>query len=134
MERAAAGGRRTRVGDHRRAGHIALPSRQQVRLEVQDAAGTVGVPGDEGPPVLLHPGQSDRRLERAEHDAVRTRQPPGLRQLGEAGQPRLVVRRSAAVLQEVAGPAEPVPGQEHPVPRHRGIPHRAGLALEHSSG
>lgn len=82
MERAAAGGRRPRVGDHGRAGHIAVPARQQIRLEVQDAAGAVGVPGDEGTPLLLDPGQGDRRLQRAEHHAVRAGQPAGLRQLG----------------------------------------------------
>lgn len=91
MDGFAARGRRPRVGDHGRAGHFAVPARQQVRLEIQDAAGEVGVPGDEGPPVLLDPWQGDRRFERAQHYVVRAWKPSGLRLLGPARQPRLVI-------------------------------------------
>jgi len=78
MERTVAGGGRTRVRDNGRAGHIAVLARQQVRLEVQDAAGQLGVPGDEGQSVLLDSGQGDRRLQRAQHHAVRAGQQAGL--------------------------------------------------------
>lgn len=132
MERAVARGRRPRVGNHRRAGHIVVLARQQVRLEVQDAAGRLGVSGDEGQTVLLDQRQGDRRLKRAQHDAVRAGQPERLRQLGTHGKSGLGIRRRATVLQKVPRPTESVPGQKHEVSRHWRIPDRTGLAVEHA--
>jgi len=48
MERIVAGGWRTRVRDNGRARHIVVLTWQQVRLEVQDTARQLGMPGDEG--------------------------------------------------------------------------------------
>jgi len=56
MERTVAGGWRTRVRDNRRARHIVVFAWQQIRLEVQDTAGQLGLSGDEGQSVLLDSG------------------------------------------------------------------------------
>lgn len=87
--------------------------------------------GYERRPLQLAARQSAGRLQRAQLHAVCARQPTRLRPLGATRQPGLGLRHRAALLQEVGGQPQPVPGA-YRVPPGRRLPHRTRVAVAYA--